>query len=178
MRSDFHTPRAFVASFLFAAPFAAVGCSQYTVREPAAPQLDPFATEARTATLAKVCVIRTTNLAHAMTFVSWDNGTLVGATKGPTHFCFYAEPGEHDLLVDAHGVARTHYTAEVGKSYFVHEKVRFFGSPLADLTWVSAAEAERLFPSSSYAVLAAVPKDETLPQGIPLARAKGSTSTR
>lgn len=160
---------ALVASLL------AAGCSSYAVREPAQAPTNPFVAEQ---SLAKVCVIKTTNMAHAITFVSWDNGTLVGATKGPTHFCYYAEPGEHDLLVDAHGVSRAHFTAEAGKSYFIHEKVRFFGSPLAELVWVSPAEAEKLFPSSSYAVLAAVPKDEKLPDGIPVARAKAPTQVR
>ena len=171
-----HSP--FLASLMVATALVATGCSSYAIQEPARAPMTPFATDARTADLAKVCVIKTTNLAFAITFVAWDNGTLVGATKGPTHFCYYAEPGEHDLQVDAQGVARTHYTAEAGKSYFVHEKVRFFGSPLAELSWVSAAEAEKLFPSSSYAVLAEVPKDEALPHGIPVARAKGLSSVR
>jgi len=163
-----------VAAFGLVASLLA-GCSAYGLHEPAHAPTNPFVPEKE---LAKVCVIKTTSMAHAITFVSWDNGTLVGATRGPTHFCYYAEPGEHDLLVDAHGVSRAHFTAEAGKSYFLHEKVRFFGTPLAELTWVSAAEAEKLFPSSTYAVLAAVPKDEKLPEGVPLARAKSATQVR
>lgn len=164
-----------LAALPLAAATLLAGCSSYGLHEPANAPTDPFVAERD---LAKVCVIKTTHLGGAITFVTWDNGTLVGATRGPTHFCYFAEPGEHDLFVDAKGVVRLHYRAEAGKSYFVHEKVRIFGSPMADLHWVSAGEAEKLFPSSTYAELAQVPKEETLPRGVPIARAKAKSSLR
>jgi hypothetical protein len=152
---------------------AMTGCSHYKLREVDAP-MNPFG-DARNG-LAKVCTIKTTNVAGAVTFVSWDNGTLVGATRGPTHFCYWAEPGEHDVFVDANGTSHTHYRAEAGKSYFLHERVRFFGSPLAELVWVDAAQAEKLFPSSSYAALVDVPASETLAHGVPVARVRSHGS--
>lgn len=152
---------------------ATIGCSHYKLREVDAP-MNPFG-DAHNG-LAKVCTIKTTNVAGAVTFVSWDNGTLVGATRGPTHFCYWAEPGEHDVFVDSNGTSHTHYRAEAGKSYFLHEKVRFFGSPLAELVWVDAAQAEKLFPSSSYAALVDVPASETLAHGVPIARVRSHGS--
>ena len=151
------------------------GCSHYKLREVDAP-MNPFG-DAHNG-LAKVCILKTTNVALAVTFVAWDNGTLVGATRGPTHFCYWSEPGEHDIFVDANGTSHTHYRAEAGHSYFLHEKVRFFGAPLAELEWVDAAHAEKLFPSSSYAALVGVPTTETLANGVPVARVRAQASAR
>lgn len=164
---------ALVALTVMASLTTMVGCSHYKLREVDAP-LNPFG-DAHNG-LAKVCVIRTTNVALAVTFVAWDNGMLVGATRGPTHFCYWSEPGDHDVFVDANGTSHTHYRAEAGQSYFLHEKVRFFGAPLAELEWVDAAHAEKLFPSSSYAALVDVPATETLAHGVPVARVRARAS--
>src|SRR4051812_16085017 len=80
------------------APVAA-GCSPYRISEPRGEVLHPFA--AIPTEFARVCVIRTSRLTQAVAFPTLDNGALVGATKGPTFFCYKAEPGEHTLRIQA-----------------------------------------------------------------------------
>src|SRR5215813_9520930 len=78
---------------------SAPACASWKLSEPDTVAVHPFLPHP--AHVAKVCVIRTSALEHGVTFVSRDNGVLVGATRGPTYFCYYAEPGEHDLSIEA-----------------------------------------------------------------------------
>ena len=75
---------------------------------------------------AKVCVIRTAVVAIAVTFPTRDNGTLVGATSGPTYFCYFAEPGEHVIVSEADEKETARLSAEAGKTYFLKQEVDFY----------------------------------------------------
>ena len=86
--------RAGVLAFL---AVTAAACSSYRISEPRAEVLHPFAPIPND--FARVCMIRTSRLAQAIAFPTLDNGALVGATKGPTFFCYKAEPGEHVLRI-------------------------------------------------------------------------------
>ncbi len=120
-----------------------------------------------------MCVIRTAVVAIAMTFPTRDNGTLVGATSGPTYFCYLAEPGEHEVVVEADDLETARLVAEPGKSYFLKQEVDFvFGYVNCRTMWVTEEEAQALFRSSYPGVLVGVPGSETLPTDPPFARAK------
>ncbi len=117
--------------------------------------------------------MRTSVLASAVTFPTRDNGVLVGATRGPTHFCYLAEPGEHEISIEADEVERAKLTVEAGKSYFLKQEVdNIFGYVKCRAVWLAETEAKDLFDASTYEVLVGVPGSETLPPNPPHAPSK------
>lgn len=107
-----------------------------------------------------------------MTFPTRDNGALVGATSGPTYFCYRAEPGEHEIVVEADNQETARLAAEAGKTYFLEQHVEFvFGYVKCRAGWVTEEEAQSLIRSSYPGVLVGVPGSETLPDDPPYARA-------
>jgi hypothetical protein len=147
-------------------------CSPYRVSEPHGEVLHPFAPIPQE--FARVCVIRTSRLAQAIAFPTRDNGALVGATKGPTFFCYRAEPGEHTLQIESEAPTSVDLRAEAGKSYYLHQKVPF--DPFAlkmrcETAWVDEPTARRLVESSSYEVITQAPDGGPTPDPIPYAKA-------
>jgi hypothetical protein len=144
-------------------------CSPYRIAAPHGEVLHPFApipTE-----FARVCVIRTSRMAQAVTFTTFDNGALVGATKGPTFFCYKAEPGDHALRIEADEPTSVTLHAEGGKSYYLHQKVPFALMLRCDAAWVSEPVARDLVDDSTYEVLTQTPSGAAPPDPIPFAKA-------
>jgi hypothetical protein len=160
------SPRTCVAA-LFA--LTAVACSSYRIAEPRSEVLHPFAPIP--SDFARVCMIRTSRMAQAVTFLSLDNGAVVGATKGPTFFCYKAEPGEHLLRIEADDPTTLKLHAEGGKSYYLHEKVPFALMLRCDAEWVTEAAAHALVEDSTYEVIVETPSKDQAPVAIPFAKA-------
>jgi hypothetical protein len=156
---------------LFAVTAAA--CSSYRISEPRAEVLHPFAPIPED--FARVCVIRTSRLAQAVPFPTLDNGVLVGATKGPTFFCYKAEPGEHTLRIQADEPTVVKLQAEGGRSYYLHETIPLAFVMHCNATWVSEPKARELVDDSSYEVLTATLATEHPPDPIPYARAASAS---
>lgn len=148
---------------------AATACSSYRIAEPRSEVLHPFA--AIPGEFARVCVIRTAHYAQALTFTTVDNGTLVGATKGPTFFCYKAEPGHHELRFAADEITTVTLDTEGGKSYYLHEKIPFAFITRVDAVEVSEHAAHVLVDDSTYEVITEGPSSQKLPEAIPFARA-------
>jgi len=154
-----------------------IACSPYQIGPPPA---DPLAvTRPFTPYLdgmASICVIRTSRLAMAVTFVVHDNDLLVGATRGPTWFCWRAEPGHHRIAVTAEDggrrfeidlVARGRYYLEQGLDYrlgFVTPRGR----------WVDEIAALALFQQSQHRILQGAPAGESVLIGTDVAAAATS----
>jgi hypothetical protein len=137
-------------------------CSSWRTAPPATPVVAPAGAIA--SDVARICVVRTSHLAQAVAFPTWDNGTLVGATKGPTHFCWLAAPGKHELTMEADHVATASVTAEPGRDYVLEQDLSYvFGVVDVKPAWVSAERAQKLFADSDYEVLSSVPSDQKLP---------------
>lgn len=151
---------------------SAAACSAYRIAEPHGEVLHPFAPIP--ADFARVCMIRTSHLAQAVAFTTLDNGALVGATKGPTFFCYKAEPGEHTLRIEADEPATVKLHAEGGKSYYLHEKVPFGFMLRCDPDWVSEPKARELVDDSTYEIITNTPASEHPPDPVPFARAAAS----
>jgi hypothetical protein len=97
---------------------------------------------------------------------------LVGATRGPTHFCDLAEPGDHEIEIEAAEGEKAKLTAEAGKSYFLKQEVdNIFGYVKCRGVWLTEAAAKHLFNSSDCEILVGVPGSERLPPNPPYARA-------
>lgn len=156
---------------LLMACLALAGCTSWKLGAPSATALRPDSPHPPS--LAKVCVIRTAVVAIAVTFPTRDNGALVGATSGPTYFCYLAEPGEHEIVIEADEIESARLVAEAGKSYFLKQEVDFlFGYVKCRAVWVIEDEARGLVRASYPGVLVGVPGSETLPTDPPYARAK------
>ena len=162
--------RAYFGVTLLALP----ACSPYQIGPPPADPLSvtrPFTPYLDG--MATVCVIRTSRLAVAVTFVVHDNDLLVGATRGPTWFCWRAGPGHHRITVTAEDggqrfavdlVARGRYYLEQGLDYrlgFVTPRGR----------WVDETSALALFQQSQHRVLQAAPAGESVLIGTDVAAA-------
>jgi hypothetical protein len=159
--------RAGVLAFL---AVTAVACSAYRISEPRAEVLHPFAPIPTD--FARVCIIRTSRLAQAVAFPTLDNDALVGATKGPTFFCYKAEPGEHTLRIQADEPMVVKLHAEGGASYYLHETIPFFAFfTHCSATWVSEPKARELVDDSTYEVITETPATEHLPDPVPYAKA-------
>jgi hypothetical protein len=172
-----------VAGFcaVFAVFLAAAACSSYALAEPKVPPIAAFGPGART-DVATVCVIRPSHMAVAVTFAVHDNRQLVGATRGESYFCYWAEPGRHRIVsttgdsTDRDGDALL--TAEAGKRYFLHQDYdSVFGVIVDKLQWVDEPRARELLDDGKcdYMTLSGVPGEEALPAAVPLARAAGAT---
>lgn len=159
-----------LAAAAMAASLAGTACTSYKLAEPNAP-LQPWAPAP--GGLATICVVRTSVLALAVAFPTRDNGMLVGATRGPSRFCYYAEPGEHDITIEADSTEKAHLVAEPEGRYFLKVEVdNIAGWVQGRAVWVTEEVAREDFDSSIYQVLVGVPGTEKLPGELPIAPAK------
>jgi hypothetical protein len=158
------------------APLLVAGCTSWKLAQPAAATVMPF--DAAPPAAARVCVVRTSILALAVTFPTHDDGVLVGATRGQSFFCYLAEPGEHEIAIDADETEHAHLTAKAGESYFLKEEVdNIFGYVKCRSVWVKADDARDLVASADHLVLVGVPGEEKLPGDAPFAPAHGPSLT-
>jgi hypothetical protein len=145
-------------------------CSKYKLHETKTPALDAYGASPRES--ARVCVVRTSVLASAVTFPTRDNGVLVGATRGRGHFCYLAEPGTHEIETEADEKAHIALNAEAGKTYFLEQGVsNVFGYVTVQLAWIDL-EAAHDGLETPYEVLTDTPDDEELPSQPPFAKAR------
>lgn len=140
------------------------GCSSYAIAPPKQPVLHPFQDIGGEA-FARVCVVRNNGYyARAVTFVTHDNGVLVGATKGGTYFCYQAEPGRHVLTLEADGDSEITFVAVAGKSYYLKEEAPFHLWKITPRgAWLDDQEAREEIEDSTYEVVVEAPAKDTLP---------------
>ncbi|MDI3282282.1 hypothetical protein [Polyangium sp. 15x6] len=161
--------RALPFAFASLTGLLALSCTKYelALHENAPPgALAPLPPDA-----ARICVVRPYAVAFLVPAVVRDNGRLVGMTKGPSYFCYLAEPGVHRIVsrygddVDAElgsdTVVDANLTAAPGGHYFLHHDV----SSILTLSvgWVEAGRANEMISECDYAELVEVPSNETLP---------------
>jgi hypothetical protein len=153
------------------ASLAAAGCTSWKLAEPEHPR-SPLAPPP--ADHAQICVLRTSLLAQAVTFPVHDNGVLVGATRGRSHFCYLAAPGRHVLTIAADAIEEAEIVAAPGGRYYLEQEVdNIFGYVKCRAAWVTEEVARELVEESTYRVLVGVPGNERLPGEVPFAPAEG-----
>jgi hypothetical protein len=146
---------------LFALALASA-CSSYGVATSETPVVAPFS--AARADAAKICVVRGGVPAPLYTSVVYDNGTLVGATKDGTYFCYAAEPGKHVILSDATFGDRTaRLDARAGRVYFLKQAWLFPAVRGHELSWIDEPAARDEMQGDEYALLTEVPAQQALP---------------
>jgi hypothetical protein len=120
---------------------------------------------------ARICVLRPHNVASLVPAIVHDNGRLVGMTKGPSYFCYLAEPGYHSIVSrygdDVDERLGTDELEEVtvlvppNARLFLHHDVSKIMS--MSVQWVDPTEANTMIGQCNYVELVAVPKGESLP---------------
>jgi hypothetical protein len=165
-------PLVFVVIAVALGLLVGVGCSSYRLAEPRTVPIEAFGAPPQA--MAQVCVFRPSNMALAVTFVVKDNGKLVGATRGPTYFCYFATPGAHTITSDSEDdVMAAQLDAKAGQRYFLEQGVdNVFGFVKSPLTWVEASEAREHLGLCDYNVLVGVPGKDALPGAAPIALAR------
>ncbi len=113
---------------------------------------------------ARVCVLRPTSEAAGVTFPVRDNGTLVGATRGNTRFCYLAEPGEHHIVSEADTADTQTQILEAGRSYYLRQDVdAVLGAVKCRTIWIEEDQAVKLADQTAEQVLVGAPSGEQLP---------------
>lgn len=144
------------------------GCYSYGLRKPEPVPLEAFGLVP--ADEAQVCVVRPHWIAAAVTAVVRDNGQVVGATRGPTYFCYRVWPGQHVITSEADLTEETVLEARPGGRYFLHQIVdNIVGVVRTRPAWVDEKEAGQLVDRCGYRELTSVPGRERLPDGTPVA---------
>jgi hypothetical protein len=152
-------------------PLPIAGCTSWKLAEPQTAAAAPF--EPLPPGVARVCVVRTSILALAVPFPTHDNGVLVGATRGQSFFCYLAQPGDHDIAIEADETEHARLEAQPGAAYFLKEEVdNIFGYVKCRAVWVRAEDARDLLASADHRVLVGVPGSEKLPGERPYAPAR------
>ena len=140
-----------------------IACSSYKLGEPEKPPLDALGAPPPNA--ARVCTVRTSVIAGAVTFPIRDNGHLVGASRGPGHFCWLAEPGDHEITIETDHVDHASLHADPAKAYFLKQNVsNVMGVVTCEPQWIDFDEARKAVTDTPYEVLSAVPGEEKLPE--------------
>ena len=140
-------------------------CSPYSL---AAPPSDPTGvTQPFTAYLdgmASICMIRTSLVAQAVTFVVRDNDIVVGATRGPSWFCYRAEPGPHNITIASEdGQQRFHVELEARGRYYFHQGLSYrLGFVVPRGVWVDETDASALLRNSEHLVVQGAPASDVL----------------
>jgi hypothetical protein len=151
------------------------GCYSYGLRKPDTPPIDAFGA---VQDVGRICVLRPHWNAAAITAVVHDNGQLVGATRGPTYFCFAAQAGYHVIQSKADSVEQATAQIEAGKRYYLHQIVdNIFGVVRTRLAWIDENEARNLIAKCGYRVLVSVPGSERLPSDAPVPGSALATGT-
>lgn len=98
------------------------GCARPELLFPDLPPIDPLAEP--TYGLAQICVIRPHTLAMLDTVPIEDNGHLVGATRGPSYFCYAAQPGAHRIeIVEYKPRPTLELKVAAGQRSYIHLRV-------------------------------------------------------
>lgn len=166
---------------LLALTLFAAACSPYTIGGATTPTMAAFGTS-RT-DVGTICVIRSSAFAQAVTFIVHDNQTLVGATRGQSHFCYEAAPGEHEIVSQTFDSfdhpGRTQVVIAPGQRYWLEQDhENNLGSVISILTWLHVDHARALIDGTEYRVLTEVPGHERVPAAIPFAPARPAVAMR
>lgn len=130
------------------------GCLRSDLIYPDLPPVDPLA--APVYGMAQVCVVRPHTWAMARTSLFHDNGNLVGATRGPSYFCYAAQPGVHRLeVLDDSPRSGVEFPVAAGQRLFFHHWV---GLAHDRLSLMTEAEAPELLDKCEYSQLLDTPQ--------------------
>ncbi len=138
------------------------GCSGYSVTHASRPLVDALA--APPARLAKICIFRDSLIGSVLTTPIFDNGEIVGATRGPGHFCYYGTEGLHTLTTKVSDAAAFTIRVDAGRAYFVEHSINVGTDQLFG---IDEARARLLADRTRYASIEAASEETPVPDDIP-----------
>ncbi|MBI4701055.1 MAG: hypothetical protein HY744_07845 [Deltaproteobacteria bacterium] len=159
MNASFHLGRALAAGAL---ALLVGACGGFAVTHPKQPPLDPFGQPP--ATYAQVCVVRPAHIGAPLVFPVRDNGTLVGATRGPSYFCYLAGVGHHSITVEGAEPGEVRLTAQPVRRYFIEHEI---AGNRRRLVAIDESRARQILRDCDYAMIEAVPEGEAKPPAVP-----------
>jgi hypothetical protein len=133
---------------IFIGSSAAAACSPYRVIVPDPPPLDAL-TEPPEG-LGQICVLRPHSIGVLLTSPVRDNGLLVGATRGPSYFCYLAHPGPHRITAKTDGERAVSVAVQPGETIFLHQQIRIGADRFFR---IDAKEAPALLERCEYSLL-------------------------
>lgn len=130
-------------------------CSPYRVIITSAPPQD--AQTAPPEGMGLICILRPHSIGSALTAPVYDNGLLIGATKGPSYFCYVAQAGTH--IVASHTAPTRTLAVAVagGETLYLHQELRIGADRLSV---VSAATAQQMLERCDYSLLTFAPHQD------------------
>ncbi len=141
----------FLVSSLVSAALSHGGCSGGPqVVKTDLPPFDPLATPPYG--MAQVCIIRPHTWAFLHTIPIEDNGQLVGATLGPSFFCYLAQPGTHRIRMPEEKNPPLVLQLVAGQRAYLHLRVRITRISL-HLIQTEEAELLQLLDKCEYSTL-------------------------
>lgn len=130
------------------------GCMRSDLLYPDLAPIDPLAPPVYG--MAQICVVRPHTWAMARTVFFHDNGNVVGATRGPSYFCYAAQPGLHLLeVLDGTPPPGVEFPVVAGQRLFFHHWV---GLAHDRLTLMTEEEAPELLDKCDYSQLLDTPQ--------------------
>jgi hypothetical protein len=105
----------------------------------------------------------------------WDNGVLVGATQGPSHFCYTAAPGEHLLTTEVSDADPLRFDARAGARYFFAHRIEIGQDSIVP---IEAEEAIRVAASTDFLIVDSVPEGVERPAHVPHAPTEPTSDSR
>jgi len=158
-----------IATLAIVTLLTATGCSAYSLASPKVPPIPAFGPVART-DVATVCVVRPSHFALLVTFVVRDNDQLVGATRGESYFCYFAQPGRHEIVSSTGDSADEEggvgLVAQAGRRYWLHQDYdNNLGSVTSRLLVIDESRARDFVEDDGceYRTLTGVPREENAP---------------
>ncbi len=116
---------------LFAGGWLAVtGCAGYTVHLSEPP---PSLMAHDAPDLARVCLVRRTAIGAALVAPIRDNGLTVGATDGPSWFCWFAGAGLHTLTTEVSDAPALELRVLAGEDRLVEHEINLGQDALVEL---------------------------------------------
>ena len=158
--------------FLLVAFAFAAGCTAYRTARPEAPPINALGRPP--SSLAQLCVVRPGWGARVVTLTVHDNDKLVGATNGPSYFCYFAEPGQHRIVssIADQGILdpprALALTVEPGGRYYLQQSVSPAGHSLVSQ---SGEEAAKQIEGCGYQIVIRAPDGTAVPGLTPVAAA-------
>lgn len=130
-------------------------CSPYRVIITGAPPQDAQTTPPEG--MGLICILRPHSIGSALTAPVYDNGLLIGATKGPSYFCYAAQVGVH--LVTSHTAPTRTLAVTVagGETLYLHQELRIGADRLSV---VSTATARQMLERCDYSLLTFAPHED------------------
>lgn len=121
-----------------AALLLGANCTPYHLTAPDPPPIDALAEPPYG--MGQICVLRPHSLGALITFVVRDNDQLVGATRGPSYFCYFVLPGSHHVTSDSGTIAAVDLAVAPGSRHYLHQVVRIGPDELTPIDEQQAAQ--------------------------------------